>query len=66
MSLKNKIIYPYENKPILIAEWEGSNPSLKKILLNSHYDVVPCEPEKWNTHPFEPTIIDDKIYARGT
>jgi len=30
-----------------------------------HIDVVPPG-NGWNTEPFEPTIIDDKIYARGT
>ena len=30
-----------------------------------HIDVVPPG-NGWNTDPFEPTIIDDKIYARGT
>ena len=29
------------NKPIVIASWIGSSPSLPVIVLNSHYDVVP-------------------------
>lgn len=28
------------NKPIVLATWPGSDPSLPSILLNSHYDVV--------------------------
>lgn len=27
-------------KPVLMATWTGSDPSLPGILLNSHYDVV--------------------------
>jgi len=39
----------------------------KSIGFVSHMDVVPPgEPEQWNTPPFEPTIIDGRIYGRGT
>ncbi len=34
-------------------------------VLMSHYDVVPVSRDGWDTDPFTPTIIDDKIYARG-
>lgn len=33
----------------------------------SHMDVVPPgELDQWHTPPFEPTIIEDKIFGRGT
>lgn len=38
----------------------------RTLTLYNHYDVVPPEPyELWETPPFEPTIIDDRIVARG-
>ncbi|MBY0084215.1 M20/M25/M40 family metallo-hydrolase [Brevibacillus brevis] len=38
----------------------------KTILFYDHYDVQPPEPfHEWNTEPFDPTIIDGKLYARG-
>lgn len=56
-------------------ELEGSYPAVygylpgtsdKTLLFYGHYDVVPAEPlEKWNTPPFEPTVIGDYIYGRG-
>lgn len=39
----------------------------KSIGFVSHMDVVPPgELEQWNTPPFEPTIIEGRIYGRGT
>ena len=36
------------------------------VLVYGHYDVQPPEPlDKWTNPPFEPTIREGKIYARG-
>jgi acetylornithine deacetylase/succinyl-diaminopimelate desuccinylase-like protein len=40
--------------------------SLPTILTYGHYDVQPAEPlELWTNGPFDPVVIDGKIYARG-
>ncbi len=43
------------------------DPSKPTVLVYGHYDVQPPEPlELWTNPPFEPTIIDGKIFARGS
>jgi len=54
-------------KPIDIATWKGTDPTLPCVLLNSHTDVVPAVYDKWNRDPFE-AYKDEQgnIYGRGT
>jgi acetylornithine deacetylase/succinyl-diaminopimelate desuccinylase-like protein len=50
--------------PVVFAERKGR--LNKTILFYNHYDVQPPEPlELWESPPFEPTIRDGKLYARG-
>ncbi|MEJ2758861.1 MAG: M20/M25/M40 family metallo-hydrolase [Anaerolineales bacterium] len=57
-------IHPTNGAPIVFAEHKGK--SDKTLLFYNHYDVQPPEPlELWDSPPFEPTIRDGVIYARG-
>jgi len=58
-------IYPTEGHPIVYAE-TISDPARPTVLVYGHYDVQPADPlELWHSGPFEPTIRDGKIFARG-
>ena len=58
-------LYSTPGFPIVYGE-KIIDPKLPTILVYGHYDVQPPDPlDLWNTPPFEPTILDGKIYARG-
>ncbi len=43
------------------------DPAKRTLLIYGHYDVQPPEPlELWETPPFEPSIRNERIYARGS
>jgi acetylornithine deacetylase/succinyl-diaminopimelate desuccinylase-like protein len=54
-----------KGNPLVYAE-TTIDPTKKTLLFYGHYDVQPVDPlELWDSPPFEPTIKDGIIYARG-
>ena len=52
----------------LLYTWQGSDPSLKPLLLMAHQDVVPVNigtEGDWTGAPFDGEIIDGYVYGRG-
>ncbi|MEI2750646.1 MAG: dipeptidase [Ferruginibacter sp.] len=59
-------IHATAGHPIVYAE-KITDPSKPTVLVYGHYDVQPPEPlELWKSGPFDPQIIDGKIFARGS
>jgi len=58
-------VHPTDGHPIVYAE-HCHAPGQPTILIYAHYDVQPPgRLEQWDSPPFEPTVRDDKIFARG-
>lgn len=58
-------IWTTDSKPVVYGVLQG-DPNRKTVLFYGHYDVQPVDPlELWETPPFEPTLRDGRMYARG-
>jgi len=56
---------PGGRHPVISAEWLG-RPGKPTLAVYGHYDVQPPDPlEEWVTPPFQPTVRDGRVYARG-
>jgi acetylornithine deacetylase/succinyl-diaminopimelate desuccinylase-like protein len=67
LGMKAEIIDVIEGKlPVVVADWNG-RPGATHLTIYGHYDVQPPDPlDEWKSPPFEPTIRDGHIYARGS
>ncbi len=65
LGLKAELIAVAAGYPMVYAE-SPPVPDAPTILVYGHYDVQPPDPlELWKSPPFEPTVCDGDVYARG-
>jgi acetylornithine deacetylase/succinyl-diaminopimelate desuccinylase-like protein len=69
IGLENVQIFPTNGHPVVYGDFlhaSKENPDAPTVLFYGHYDVQPVDPlHLWTNPPFEPTIRDGKIFARG-
>ena len=61
-------LVPYGGRPLVVGEIPASNgaKAAPTVLCYGHFDVQPPAPlELWESDPFEATIRDEWVYARG-
>ena len=60
------ILMPEGRCPLVLGEWAAAGPDAPTVLIYCHYDVQPAEvADGWATEPFEPTIVDGRLFCRG-
>ena len=65
IGLENVRLIETPGNPIVYGEWLDA-PGAPTILFYGHYDVQPVDPvELWESPPFEATVREGEIYARG-
>jgi acetylornithine deacetylase/succinyl-diaminopimelate desuccinylase-like protein len=63
--LEHVEIIPTAGHPLVYADWLHA-PGRPTVLCYGHYDVQPPDPlDEWISPPFEPTVRNGNIYARG-
>ena len=66
IDLQNVRLIDTPGNPVVYGDWLNA-PGAPTILFYGHYDVQPVDPlELWESPPFEATIRDGEIYARGS
>ena len=65
VGMENVEIIATDRHPLVYADWLHA-PSRPTVLCYGHYDVQPPDPvELWESPPFEPTVRNGNLYARG-
>ncbi len=66
VGLQNVKLIETPGNPVVYGDWLGAE-GAPTILFYGHYDVQPVDPvDQWVSPPFEATVRDGEIYARGS
>ena len=66
IGLHNAQKLPTAGNPVLYADWLQAGADKPTLLFYAHYDVQPVgDASLWQSPQFEPTIVDERLLARG-
>jgi acetylornithine deacetylase/succinyl-diaminopimelate desuccinylase-like protein len=66
VGLENVKLIETPGNPVVYGDWLRAGDAAPTILFYGHYDVQPVDPvELWESPPFQATVRDGEIYARG-
>jgi acetylornithine deacetylase/succinyl-diaminopimelate desuccinylase-like protein len=65
IGLQNVRVIDTPGHPVVYGDWLNA-PGAPTVLFYGHYDVQPVDPlELWTSPPFEATVRDNELFARG-
>jgi acetylornithine deacetylase/succinyl-diaminopimelate desuccinylase-like protein len=65
VGLQNVRVIDTAGNPVVYGDWLNA-PGAPTVLFYGHYDVQPVDPlELWQSPPFEGTVRDNELFARG-
>lgn len=67
IGFKQADVMPTAGHPVVFGQTMPGNVEFPTLMIYGHYDVQPPDPlDLWKTRPFEPTIIGDRLFGRGS
>jgi acetylornithine deacetylase/succinyl-diaminopimelate desuccinylase-like protein len=65
IGIQNVRVIDTPGHPVVYGDWLNA-PGAPTVLFYGHYDVQPVDPlELWTSPPFEATVRDNELFARG-
>jgi len=63
--IPSTVVEPFPGRGSIVARVRGDGTGGEPLLLLSHLDVVPAEPEGWSHDPFGGDLADGYVWGRG-